>query len=101
MLGTGPSGPMQLRGRISVVPGGQDSPGWICVPRAPPGPRFDGCDCWAMSGVPTNSAAASEMTDLSRMSGSERCGSAICRAEIDAGTPLLRDPQLSNGHTAG
>jgi hypothetical protein len=25
-------------GRISVLPGGHDSPGWICVPRAPPGP---------------------------------------------------------------
>src|SRR5687768_17322584 len=43
MLGTAPSGPMQFRGRISVVPGGHCSPGWICVPRAPPGPRFAGC----------------------------------------------------------
>src|SRR5689334_14390217 len=45
MLGAGASGARQLRGRISVMPGGHCSPGWICVPRAPPGPRLDGCCC--------------------------------------------------------
>src|SRR6186713_1674064 len=70
MLGAGASGPRQFRGRISVVPGGQDSPGWIWVPRAPPGPRFDGGDCWAMSGAPTTGAMTSAMmTDVSRMNG--------------------------------
>src|SRR5437773_450261 len=37
MLGAASSGPMQLRGRISVVPGGQDSPGLIDVARSAPG----------------------------------------------------------------
>jgi hypothetical protein len=34
---------MQLRGRTSVMPGGQDSPGWIVVAREEPG--------WAESGA--------------------------------------------------
>jgi len=34
---------MQLRGRISVVPAGHCSPGWMGVPRPPPRPRPVGC----------------------------------------------------------
>src|SRR5688572_4079814 len=37
MLGAVSCGAMQLRGRISVVPGGQDSPGLIGVARSAPG----------------------------------------------------------------
>src|SRR5512142_1601853 len=36
MLGAGNSGAMHRRGRISVCPGGQDSPSWIGLPRPPP-----------------------------------------------------------------
>src|SRR5688572_33443799 len=35
MLGADSSGPIHVRGRISVVPGGQDSPAGIGVPRPP------------------------------------------------------------------
>src|ERR1041385_1592804 len=38
MLGGADAGAMHRRGRISVMPGGQDSPGLICVALAPPGP---------------------------------------------------------------
>src|SRR6185437_9167732 len=38
MLGGVPSGAMQRRGRISVSPGGQLSPGWMALPRPPPRP---------------------------------------------------------------
>jgi hypothetical protein len=46
MLGGGSSGAMQLRGRISVVPSGHASPGWIVVtepPRPPGRPTVDRC----------------------------------------------------------
>src|SRR3954470_20881192 len=43
MLGAESCGAMQLRGRISVIPLGQDSPGLIVIARSPPGCAVRGC----------------------------------------------------------
>src|SRR4051812_18180216 len=86
MLGAGASGPRQFRGRISVVPGGHCSPGWICVPRAPPGPRFDGC-CDAAVPAAMETATTAMTTDFRRMNAPHVRGPAICDRARHPGTP--------------
>src|SRR5438477_7967560 len=71
MLGAGSSGAMQLRGRISVVPGGQASPAWMGVPRPPPRPRPVGC--WAWAALPRQSPTVkAARTNTLRMEAPER-----------------------------
>src|SRR5687768_14355592 len=77
---------MQFRGRISVVPGGHCSPGWICVPRAPPGPRLDGC-CDEAVPLTIETAAAAMYTNLRGMNALTGGDSSICDAGPQVGTP--------------
>src|SRR5438270_13532008 len=75
MLGAGRSGAMQLRGRISVVPSGQLSPGWIAVTGRPPrAPGRPVCECAAPVRIERTLTAT--RTDAPRMKtpGRTECG---------------------------
>ncbi len=73
MLGGALCGARQLRGRISVVPGGHDSPGRIAVPR-PPGARpavaEGGVGCCATA-EDVSTASAARRRVVARMAGRE------------------------------
>src|SRR4051812_34180854 len=80
MLGGAVSGAMQVRGRISVWPAGQDSPGWIALPRPP---RCASALCDA-SRTPPRPRTASEQ----RMKAPTEFGCANLPFVAAAGNPL-------------
>src|SRR5436190_14735811 len=88
MLGAANSGAMQLRGLISVVPAGHDSPGWIGVPRPPPRPPRPFV-CWASSGSERTSAALKPAkTSTLRMKAPDDGNEESCPPRDARGTPV-------------
>src|SRR4051794_37739942 len=93
MLGAGNSGAMQLRGRISVVPGGHSSPGWIevALPRPPPRPPPRPCAiAWWLRVVAVTTArkAATDVLRMKAPAGIEE--PKICRGSEGHGRRLPR-----------